>query len=238
MAAGLPLLVSDWDGMKDTVTADVGFRVKTRTLGPLHMANESLRLQGGIDEYSQYCAAVSAMTEVDMPDLAARIHDLATNPALRATMGAAALQRVRQTYDWSAVIPQMQALWGEQEQRRRAGQPRSTRIPGHQLPVAPSPTLLFGSYPTEQLDPARHRYTATDLAGRPGLTELLALRNYAALNRLFAGEAQIAAILIAVTGAGVKGADMAKLVQTTGQKPMYIDRVLIWLLKYDFIRRV
>ncbi len=32
MAAGLPLLVSDWDGMKDTVSPDVGFRVKTRSL--------------------------------------------------------------------------------------------------------------------------------------------------------------------------------------------------------------
>ena len=238
MAAGLPLLVSDWDGMKDTVTPDVGLRVKTRTLGPLHMANESLRLQGGIDDYSQYCAAVSAMTEVDMNDLTARILQLATNPDLRARMGAAALQRVRQTYDWAAVIPQLHALWAEQELRRAAGGSRDHRIPGHKLPVAPSPTLLFGSYPTEQIDPARDCYLATDLTGRPDLTELLALRNYAALNRLFAGQDQIAAILAAITGAGAAGADMTAMVQSTKLKPMYVDRVLMWLLKYDFIRRL
>ncbi len=238
MAAGLPLLVSDWDGMKDTVTPDVGLRVTTRTLGPLHLANESIRLQGGIDDYSQYCAAVSAMTEVDMPDLTARIRDLATNPDLRARLGTAALQRVRQTYDWQAVIPQMQALWAEQEQRRTAGLPRNHRIPGHMLPIAPSPTLLFQSYPTEQVDPARDRYIATDLTGRPALPELLKLRNYAALSRLFAGEAQITAILTQITATDLQGATVATLAQTTNLKPMYVDRVLIWLLKYDFIRRL
>jgi len=238
MAAGLPLLVSDWDGMKDTVTPDVGFRVRTRSLGPTHLANESLRLQGAIDDYSQYCAAVSAMTEVDVPDMAARIHELAVNPGLRARLGAAALQRVRQTYDWAAVIPQMQALWAEQEQRRRAGLARSTRIAGHMLPIAPSPTLLFGSYPSERVDPGLARYVATDLTGRPGLAEMLALRNYAALNRLFAGEPQIAAVLAFVTAAGAAGGDVAGIAQATGLKPMYIDRVLIWLLKYDFIRRL
>ncbi len=238
MAAGLPLLVSDWDGMKDTVTPDVGFRVKTRTLGPQHLANESLRLQGGIDDYSQYCAAVSAMTEVDMPDLAARIFDLARDPALRARLGAAALQRVRATYDWQAVIPQLQALWGEQEAQRQAGMARGHRIPGHRLPVAPSPTLLFQSYPTEQIDPARDRYVATDLAGRPGVSEMLKLRNYAALNRLFAGEPQISAVLAAIAGTGSKGAATPMMVEATTLKPLYVDRVVIWLLKYDFIRRV
>ena len=173
-----------------------------------------------------------------MPDLAARIHDLAVNPALRARLGAAALNHVRQTYDWATVIPQMQALWGEQDQRRKAGLSRNSRIPGHRLPVAPSPTLLFASYPTEQVDPGQCRYTATDLAGRPDLTELLALRNYAALNRLFAGQAQIAAILAAITGAGPTGAAVPDLARATGLTTMYVDRVLIWLLKYDFIRRL
>ena len=238
MAAGLPMLVSDWDGMKDTVTPDVGFRVKTRTLGPQHLANESLRLQGGIDDYSQYCAAVSAMTEVDMPDLAARIFDLARDPALRARLGAAALQRVRKTYDWQAVIPQLQALWGEQEALRQAGMARGHRIPGHRLPVAPSPTLLFQSYPTEQTDPARDLYVATDLAGRPGVSEMLKLRNYAALNRLFAGEPQITAVLAVIAGTGSNGATTVAIAEATTLKPLYIDRVLIWLLKYDFIRRV
>ena len=236
MAAGLPLLVSDWDGMKDTVTPDVGLRIKTRTLGPRHTANESLRLQGGIDDYSQYCAAVSAMTEVDMADLKAGIVALATNPDLRARLAAGAKARVRQQYDWAAVIPQYQALWAEQEKVRAAGLARSQRIPGHMLPVAPAPTLLFGGYPSEVADPARNHFVACDLTGRPTLAQVLALRNYAALNRFFAGPEQIAAVLGTVTRAA-SPADVQTIATATGLNPMYVDRVLMWLLKYDFIRR-
>lgn len=236
MAAGLPLLVSDWDGMKDTVTPDVGLRIKTRTLGPRHTANESLRLQGGIDDYSQYCAAVSAMTEVDMADLKAGIVALATNPDLRARLSAGAKARVRQQYDWATVIPQYQALWAEQEKVRAAGLARSQRIPGHVLPVAPAPTLLFGAYPSEVADPALNHFVACDLTGRPTLTQVLALRNYAALNRDFAGPEQIAAVLGTVTRAA-SPATVETIATATGLNPMYVDRVLMWLLKYDFIRR-
>ena len=237
MAAGLPCLVSDWDGLKDTVTPEVGFRVRSRLLGPTHLANESLRLQGGIDDYSQYCAATSALTELDMPEMKARILDLATNPDLRARMGAAALAHARQNYDWSAVIPQFQALWGEQEARRAAGVGRAQRIPGHMLPVAPSPTLLFGSYPSEVADPSKGRFVATDLSGRPDLAAVLTLRNYPALNRIFASPETITAVLAQVTAASQGGATGSQVCAATGLKPMFVDRVLMWLLKYDFIAR-
>ena len=236
MAAGLPLLVSDWDGMKDTVTPDIGLRVKTRMLGPRHLANESLRLQGGIDDYAQYCAAVSAMTEVDMPDLTQRILDLAINPDLRRRMGAAARARVRSHYDWSAVIPQFQALWAEQTARRIAGAARARRIAGHNLPIAPSPTLLYGSYPSETaVFPAR--LYARDLTHRAALRETLALRNYTAMNRQFAPTEQIEAVLAVITAGGAAGATVAEIVQATRLTEMFVDRVLMWLLKYDFIRR-
>ena len=237
MAAGLPCLVSDWDGLKDTVTPDIGFRVTTRALGPTHLANESLRLQGGVDDYSQYCAATSAMTEIDMPELTARIVDLARNTDLRARLGAAALARVRATYDWSAVIPQFQALWAEQEVRRVAGKDRAQRIPGHLLPVAPSPTLLFAAYPTEVADPGKQHFVARDLTGRADLAEVLALRNYAALGRIFASPEAIAAVLAEVTAAGPSGAGVDRVSAATDLRPMFVDRVLMWLLKYDFIGR-
>ncbi len=238
MAAGLPLLVSDWDGMKDTVTPDVGLRVRTRMLGPRHLANEALRLQGGIDDYSQYCAAVSALTEVDMADLTARILQLAQNPDLRRRLGQAAQVRARTVYDWVAVIPQFQALWGEQDARRRAGGAAAVRTPGHGLPIAPSPTLLFQGYPSATADFSAARFVACNLAARASLREVLALRNYQALNRHFASADQIAAVLDVVTAQGADGTAVAAISGATRLQPMYIDRVLIWLLKYDFIRQV
>ena len=67
---------------------------------------------------------------------------------------------------------------------------------------------------------------------------MLQLRNYAALNRLFAGAPQITAILASITATGAKGASIAMIAQSTTLKPIYVDRVVIWLLKYDFIRRL
>lgn len=234
MAAGLPVLGSDWDGLKDTISPDVGLRVTSRMLGPTHLANESLRLQGGVDDYTQYCAAVSAMTELDMGDMRAKILALAGNPALRQTLGAAAQRRVEAHYDWSAVIPQMQALWAEQTARKTAAAARGYRIRGYSLPVAPSPSLLFAGYPTETARLPEQSFHATDRSGLPGLAEVLAIRNYQALNRIFAEPAQIAAILATVEEGHVT---LSAICAATSMRQMFVERVLMWLLKYDFIRR-
>ncbi len=227
MAAGLPVLGSDWDGLKDTISPDVGFRVTSRMLSPHHMVNESLRFQGGIDDYTQYCAAVSAMTELDMVEMKARILELARDPGLRQRMGRAAARRARALYDWRAVIPQMQALWAEQAAIRRAAGEKNYRIRGYSLPIAPSPSLLFGGYPTGQMVPGAERYEPAPGA-RP-LAEVLAIRNYQGLNRIFADP-----VLAAVTGGAASVEAQAK---AAGLAPIVIERVLIWLLKYGFIRR-
>jgi glycosyltransferase involved in cell wall biosynthesis len=177
MAAGLPLLVSDWDGMKDTVTPDVGFRVTSRTLPGPHLAQEALRYQGGYDSYVQYCSLTSAMTEIDMGELTARILDLAQNPSLRRKLGAAGRVRARSTYDWAQIIPQMQELWGEQQARRTAAEAKPVRYGADALPMSPSPTALFGSYPTEFAQLASQRLIARDLTGRLGVAETLDVRD-------------------------------------------------------------
>ena len=235
MAAGLPLLVSDWDGMKDTVTPDVGFRITSRTLPGPHLAQEALRYQGGYDSYVQYCSLTSAMTEIDMGELTARILDLAQNPGLRKKMGAAGQARARAVYDWAQIVPQMQALWDEQSARR--AQAPSYRYPADALPTAPSPTALFGSYPTVQGGFAGQRLVARDITGRLGPAETMDVRDYAGVKRVFAPKAQVLAVFQAIEGAGVKGTELAALAKGLNVAPHVIERVLIWLLKYDFIRR-
>jgi glycosyltransferase involved in cell wall biosynthesis len=235
MAAGLPLLVSDWDGMKDTVTPDVGFRITSRSLPPQHLAQEALRYQGGIDSYVQYCASTSAMTEIDMPELTARILELARNPNLRRKLGQAGAERARAVYDWAQIIPQMQDLWGEQDALRTASSAQSRRYAAEGLPVAPSPTALFGGYPTQQVGFATTRFTAVDLTGRATLAEVLTVRNYHGVKRMFAAPEHIAAVLGAVTAQA--GVGLAELESATSLRGPNIERVLIWLLKYDFVRR-
>lgn len=238
MAAGLPLLVSDWDGMKDTVTDAVGFRITSRTLPPTAMAQEALRYQGGSDSYVQYCAATSALTELDMGQMVARILDLARNPDLRRRMGAAGQARARATYDWAVIVPQMQALWAEQDARRRAGAAQAKRYPAHAVPVAPSPTALFAAYPSQQTAFEGVRFVLADPAGRPSLATVLAARDYPGLKRIFAPPEAIAAVLTVVARANAAGAGLAEIEAATGLKALAVGRVAIWLLKYGFIRRL
>lgn len=237
MAAGLPLLVSDWDGMKDTVTPDVGFRITSRTLPGPHLAQEALRYQGGYDSYVQYCSTTSALTEIDMGELKARILDLVQNPALRKKMGAAGQARAKSTYDWAQIVPQMQALWDEQQARRKAATAKPVRYGADVLPMSPSPTALFGSYPSEFAQFAGKRLIANDLSGRVGLEETLDVRNYQGVKRVFAARPQVLAIHQAIATAGPAGADVAELAKALAIPAHQIERVAMWLLKYDFIRR-
>jgi glycosyltransferase involved in cell wall biosynthesis len=240
MAAGLPLLVSDWDGMKDTVSPDVGFRITSRMLPASTLAPEALRYQGGIDNYVQYCGSTSAMTEIDLPELTARIVQLARDPDLRARMGAAGLARARALYDWRVVVPQMQDLWAEQDRIRRASTAAYLRYPAHLLPVAPSPTALFAGYPTQTVAPDTLRLVAgsTHLP----LDTVLGVRNYKTLGRFFAEPAQIELALGVILAAGADGATLDDMVAASSGARGAIsrfdaERIAMWLLKYGFAAR-
>jgi glycosyltransferase involved in cell wall biosynthesis len=231
MAAGLPLLVSDWDGMKDTVPPEVGFRVTSRTLPGSYLASEALRYQGGTDSYLQYCAVTSALTEIDQPELVDRILTLARDGDLRRRMGRAAQAHVRAHYDWSVIVPQMQALWAEQEAMRVAAKP--LRYRSDSLPIAPSPTHYFAAYPTEQVTLKDQLFVAVD--GGPDLQALLRIRNYTATKRMFAPPAQIGSVLAVVQAKG--GCDLATIETACGLTSLQAARVVIWLLKYNLLRR-
>jgi glycosyltransferase involved in cell wall biosynthesis len=239
MAAGLPLLVSDWDGMKDTVSPDIGFRIPTSMPPAPNLAAEALRYQGGIDSYVQYCSNTSAMTEIDMPQLVARIVQLARDPDLRARMGAAAQARVRALFDWRAVVPQMQDLWAEQDRIRRAGLAKAYRTPPHHLPIGPSPSALFAGYPSQIENLAQLRLRANTVPYT--VADVLAARNYKALGRIFADPSMIEAAWAALVAAGDAGATLTDI--TTACAPAAVphervERIAMWLLKYGFAARV
>lgn len=236
MAAGLPVIVSDWDGMKDTVTADVGFRVTTRTLTADMTIEEALRYHAGLDSYAQYCALVSSMTEIDLAELAGRMALLAGDADLRARMGRAGQARARALYDWRVIVPQMQDLWADLAARRQAGAEGARRYRAGALPMAPSPMGLFASYPTAQVRFGGERFAATDPAGRLTLAALIEARDFTGLKRMVQTRAHIEAVLTAIEGAGAAGIDAADLATATALHPTQVARCLIWLRKYGLIR--
>ena len=240
LAAGLPVIVSDWDGMKDTVTPDTGFRIPTELPRAGLSAYVSSRYLGGTDSYLQYLSQLSAMTPVDVAAMARALVTLARDPALRARMGAAARDRARRLYDWSVVIPQMQALWGEQaamlaHARARGGPTLAPRDPGL-LPVGPAIEEMFAAYPSAFAAEDR-RLAATEAAHRPTVSETVTLRNYAARRRLLEDPARIETILAAYATTGPQGATEAEIAAATRLPAAMVARVSLWLLKYHFLQK-
>jgi glycosyltransferase involved in cell wall biosynthesis len=241
MAAGLPVIVTDWDGLRDTVTDEVGIRIPTEAPRADLTAYLGQRHFGGTDSYVQYLSQLSALTRVDVRALTAALVALGDDPALRARMGAAGQARVRALYDWAAVIPHYQALWAEQAamlaQARAAGA-APPPIDPMRLPPAPAPGLFFAAYPSRTgPDIARH-FRASLRHDRPDLAATLALRDYPGVKRMVEPPESIALVLAALDAAGPGGATPAALAASTGLAGRALLRVLLWLLKYDLAEEV
>lgn len=235
MAAGLPVIASDWDGLKDTVTPETGFRIPTEMPGQGTTLHISQRHLGGTDGYVQYVGQLAALTRLDVGALSRAIGTLASDPGLRARMGAAGQARARALYDWRAVIPQIQALWAEQAamlaHARRNPDPRAAALDPALIPTGPAPEQMFAAYPTA-FAPAQRRLRPVPLGPRPDLAETLALRDYRVTRRLVESPEHLAAVL----AAHVPSATAEEVAAATRLTPDVIARARAWLLKYHFLK--
>ena len=154
LAAGLPMVVSDWDGYRDTVRHGVdGLTVPTVMSPPGTGMELALRYALDIDTYDRYIGHAGQCTAVDVGAAADAYVSLLGNPELRKTMGDAGYKRAREVFDWPHVIAAYEELWGELDERRRRADevaPRSGGRPPH--PLRDDPFSVFRSYPSVALD--------------------------------------------------------------------------------------
>jgi len=160
MAAGLPAVVSDWNGYKDTVRDGVdGFRIRTWAPAPGAGVAIARAYETGALNYDVYCWATGASTAIDAAQMTDRLAALIDSPDLRATMGAAGRARARQDFDWAVVYRQYQALWAELGERRKAALADPARLA--RITAAPragsahpDPFYAFAHYPSASIAPS------------------------------------------------------------------------------------
>lgn len=109
LAAGLPCVVSDWAGYRDTVTPEVGLRVPTRW----HYPGPHPDWDEDDHRWERTHLAAAESTVVEPDALVAALRRLRAEPATRAAMSAAARARAVAEYDWDAVIARHLRLCGE-----------------------------------------------------------------------------------------------------------------------------
>jgi hypothetical protein len=152
MAASLPVVVSDWDGYRETVRdGQDGFLIPTLMSAPGSGADLAASFADDAISYDRYIAAASNLVSVDAPAAASALQRLAADQSLRRRMGAAGRARAIADFDWPVVLRAWQALWAALGQQRLAVPPGGAQA-GKPHPLHFDPTLLFADYAHGYLD--------------------------------------------------------------------------------------
>ena len=164
MAAGVPVVVSDWDGYRYTVSDGVeGFRIPTLALSHSQQGEElALQHDHGLLTYQDYVGSVAQHVAVDTEAAAEAIALLAGDSALRQRMGDAGRQTVQQRFDWPVVARLHHQLYAELAERRRAGHGSSGMDIQH--PLRGDPFRDFAPFATACLEPETELGLAMPLA--------------------------------------------------------------------------
>jgi hypothetical protein len=152
MAAGLPVVASDWDGYRSTVRDGVeGFLIPTLAAPASGGLGVGL-VERHLLEQATYQATVGAMaqhTAVHIGRCAQALAGLIENPDLRRRMGQAGRARVAEAFDWPVVARQVHALTDELAAVRLGSPDPAPRPPAD--PVRGDPFRTFAPFATQAL---------------------------------------------------------------------------------------
>ena len=232
MAAGLPAVVSDWDGYRDTIAdGETGFRVPT-TLPPAGDGEEMMLLHAsGQLTYDRYIGAASLATAVDIKASAEAIRRLASDLDLRRRMADAARRRARELYDWSAVLRRYSELWSELAVLRRSAGELAPRRPGSPaMPVLDDPFRVFAGFSTDTLSDKDLLVSDDDCLP---LATALSLEMNTYMLGIFLPVPALTELAQRLRGGPVSVASLAR----DHDQPRRLRLSLMWMLKFDVLRR-
>ena len=233
MAAGLPVLVSDWDGFRDTVRdGQDGFRIPSLMAAPGTAPDLAMAHGAGSIDYDHFLAASTQLVAIDIAATTAALEKLVLDTPARRAMGAAAQARARGEFDWARIIPRWQALWSElRAMRAHAAEPPPRP---HPQPSLMDHTQLFAAWPTAILQP--ETLLAHDPAA-PAMGLAAALSLPAAIHPKPDGATatRLARLLAAVPQTGSISAQALRDTLPLGER-MPAGRGMLWLLKTGFLR--
>ncbi|UUX49984.1 glycosyltransferase family 4 protein [Nisaea acidiphila] len=233
MAAGLPVVLSDWDGYRSTVRDQIeGFQIPT--LFP-RAGNGGLMVDRhvlGLDSYQQYVSVVGQHTAVNVDAAAAAIARLASDPGLRTRMGEAGRERVRNSFDWPVVVSQLDDLWEELAERRNSAQGYGENGACGRMgnPVKGDPFHAFRHFPTATLGPDTVLRVSPE--GRARLATAARVNLDARLEHWRAPAAEQVLTMVE-KGGEIRFADIARVFGV--DRNMKLELLVAWMCKYGIL---
>ena len=150
MAAGLPVVVTDWNGYKDTVRDKKdGYRIKTISMTSPGGHDLAYNHMIGALTYDLYIGLASQRVAVDISDLIEKLTHLVENKDKRVQMGIEAKKRAKSDFDWKVILNKYNELSDELDRIRVNDKNiHEINLPSDRL----DPFLLFRSYPSEVIN--------------------------------------------------------------------------------------
>jgi alpha-maltose-1-phosphate synthase len=236
MAAGLPVIVSDWDGYQESVRHEIdGWKIPTLIPPPGSARDLAFAYLNESMNYSTYIAHTSMVTAVDIEAAANAIATLITNPELRQRIGENGKQRAREIYDWKVVIAAYENLWRELAEIRSTAALSVPIQPSQPpYPLCDDPFALFAHYPNAKLT-RDLVFGLGSMATPEGLSELQ--KNW--MTGFGAERRNTKTTLDTVLATFAK--DGSQTLETILNKhphipPTELFRTLMYLLKFDVLR--
>jgi glycosyltransferase involved in cell wall biosynthesis len=234
MAAGLPVVMPDWDGFRDTVLhGETGFLVPTRMAPPGVGQVIARRFADETDGYLQYLTLVQGQIQVDVPAYRDALKRLLDDD-LRAQMGAKAAAHVRARFDWRAVLPQYLALANDLAEARKGRQPTTPPLhPGAPSPLEIDPFALYADYPTTPLLP-----DTPVLPGRPADAAMIETYDRFSGRALYKRRLMTPEDALAIHAEVMRtgGTTSAAMAQTLDRRLDFVLTAVMYLAKADFVR--
>ena len=230
MAAGLPVVVSDWNGYKDTVRDGIdGFRMPTLMPQAGLGADLALRHALDIDTYDMHCGHACSLVAVDVqataqafvrrsipPNFAARWARLAASGRGKSTTG-------RRSFRSTSAVGATH--------RKCQGQAKDLKPLAHPWPARMDPFDAFASYPTQALTPqtvlALVDADADTALKRTSAYRQLAMIDFAKV--ILPSETEIQAVLHAASAGPKLAAEL--LAGIPAERQPFVFRCLAWLVK-------
>jgi len=231
MAAGLPVVCSDWDGYRDLVeTGITGFRIPTHSAPPVP---EALELRGLLEpDLAQL--AFSQSVSVDPRALRTALGALLLDPALRDRMGQAARARALERFSWKAVLRQADQVW-----QLLAERARSLPWPPQRRddPEILDPSDVFSNYPTGTFS-RDMRLRVSDLGERILAGSIPMPATWQDMMAVSDGRLLTALVVLHRGGAHTWTEIVMNACARTSCREQEGDALLAWLVKYGILEEV
>jgi len=239
MAAGLPVIVSDWNGYKDTVRDRVdGFRIPSIAPAPGNGLDLAANYWSDRLNYSTYIGHASLMSAIDPEATANALTSLLTQPELRQKMGENGQKRAKQEYDWQVIISKYEELWQELSELRTAADtvaPITSNAPPH--PLCDDPFALFDRYPTQHLKDT-HLLSLGDMYPPDRLNQIRTIWMTNFGDKLRSPATTIDEIIVAIATEGSLTVEeiLNRYAGAEQFSRIILTRTLVYLLKFNVLR--